>query len=50
MSPCIGVCTIEPGNPYCIGCKRTIDEIGRWVIMDDAERRKILDEIPKRTS
>ena len=48
ISPCIGVCTIQAGNPYCIGCKRTIDEIGRWVIMDDAERRLILDELPKR--
>ena len=48
MSPCIGICTIEPRSPYCIGCKRTIDEIGRWVIMDDAERRRILDELPTR--
>jgi uncharacterized protein len=50
ISPCIGICTIERKSPYCIGCKRTIDEIGRWVIMDEAERRKILDELPMRTA
>ena len=49
VSPCIGICTIEARSPYCIGCKRTIDEIGRWVVMDDAERRRILDELPTRT-
>jgi uncharacterized protein len=48
VSPCIGICTIEVRSPYCIGCKRTIDEIGRWAIMDDAERRRVLDELPTR--
>jgi hypothetical protein len=48
ISPCIGICTIERGSPYCIGCKRTIDEIGRWIVMDEAERRKVLDELPTR--
>jgi hypothetical protein len=49
ISPCIGICTINKDSRHCIGCKRTIDEIGRWVIMDDAERRRIIDELPTRT-
>ena len=48
MSPCIGICTIDRKSGFCLGCKRTIDEIGRWVIMDDTERRKILDVLPTR--
>jgi len=48
MSPCIGICTLDHKSGFCLGCKRTIDEIGRWVIMDDAERRRILNELPTR--
>ena len=49
MSPCIGICMIDPkGSGFCLGCKRTIEEIGRWVMLDDAERQRILDELPSR--
>jgi len=47
-SPCIGICTIEPSSPYCIGCKRTLKEIARWGVIDEAERLKIMDELPNR--
>jgi uncharacterized protein len=49
MSPCKSICMMDPKGPYCLGCKRTIDEIGRWPMMDDGERQRILDELPKRT-
>jgi len=48
MSPCKSICIMDSKSNLCLGCKRTIDEIGRWVIMDDAERRRILDELPTR--
>jgi hypothetical protein len=48
MSPCIGICTIDRKSNLCLGCKRTIPEIGRWQMLDDVERQKILDELPKR--
>ena len=35
MSPCIGICTIDRKSGFCLGCKRTIDEIGRWAMLDD---------------
>ena len=39
MSPCIGICVIDPkGSNLCLGCKRTLGEIGRWQAMDDVER------------
>jgi predicted Fe-S protein YdhL (DUF1289 family) len=49
MSPCIGICMIDPkGSGFCLGCKRTIEEIGRWMMLDDAERQRILNELPTR--
>ena len=49
MSPCIGICMIDPkGSGLCLGCKRTIEEIGRWAMLDDSERQKILDQLPQR--
>ena len=49
MSPCIGICMIDPkGSGFCLGCKRTIEEIGRWAMLDDIERQKILDQLPGR--
>ncbi len=36
-SPCIKVCHLGVDN-VCIGCRRSLDEIGRWSSMDSAER------------
>jgi predicted Fe-S protein YdhL (DUF1289 family) len=33
----------------CEGCKRTIGEIASWSRISDAERRRIMDELPRRT-
>ena len=48
MSPCIGICTIDRKSGFCLGCKRTIDEIGRWQMMEETERQRIVSEIPSR--
>ena len=48
MSPCIGICTHRRKSGFCLGCKRTIDEIGRWPMLDDPERQKIIDQLPGR--
>ena len=49
MSPCIGICMIDPkGTGWCLGCKRTIEEIGRWAMMDDVQRQAVLDQLPGR--
>lgn len=47
-SPCTGVCTID-GDGLCMGCHRSIAEITQWTLMDDAERRRLMDdELPRR--
>jgi len=47
-TPCIKVCQMDPARGLCLGCKRTLDEIARWGAMSDAEREKILAELPRR--
>jgi len=33
---------------YCLGCRRTLDEIARWGEMSDAERKSVLAQLPGR--
>ena len=47
-SPCISVCQIEEATGWCLGCRRTIDEIRDWIIMSPEERRRLLEELPLR--
>jgi predicted Fe-S protein YdhL (DUF1289 family) len=47
-SPCIKVCRIDPELGRCLGCARTLDEIGRWSAMSDEEREGVLRELPAR--
>lgn len=36
-SPCNSICTLDDDN-RCLGCKRTLDEISRWALMDADEQ------------
>jgi predicted Fe-S protein YdhL (DUF1289 family) len=47
-SPCILVCSIDERTGYCFGCGRTREEIGAWLEMGPAERRRIMAELPQR--
>lgn len=48
ISPCTGVCRMDPTTGWCVGCKRNIDEIVSWASMDDAARRRIFALLPQR--
>jgi uncharacterized protein len=39
-SPCINICRLEKG--YCVGCKRSREEISRWFWMNDGERERVI--------
>jgi predicted Fe-S protein YdhL (DUF1289 family) len=39
---------MDAANRYCLGCKRTLDEIGRWSEMSEAEHARVLAELPQR--
>ena len=48
MSPCKSICIMDSKSSLCLGCKRTIDEIARWPMMTDDERRTIVDSLKAR--
>lgn len=47
-SPCVNVCRIDAMSRHCLGCARTIDEIAAWTRLTDAERDRIMTELPRR--
>ena len=46
-SPCIGICRLGPDG-FCLGCLRSVQEIGSWSKKTDAERAEILKQLPQR--
>lgn len=49
-SPCVRVCVMDQAHGVCAGCHRTLDEIGRWLEISDAERSAVLAALPARRS
>lgn len=49
-SPCNSVCTIDSQTGRCAGCGRTLDEIARWSVMSDDEKRAICATLPAQGS
>jgi len=47
-SPCNKVCVVDAACGLCIGCGRTLAEIGGWISMTADERRRVSDELPAR--
>ncbi|MCR8725672.1 DUF1289 domain-containing protein [Frigidibacter sp. ROC022] len=47
-SPCVRLCVLHPETRTCLGCFRTLDEIGRWSKMTPDERRAVMAELPER--
>jgi predicted Fe-S protein YdhL (DUF1289 family) len=47
-TPCIKVCAIDASTGQCAGCGRTIEEIALWAAMTDAERKRIMRDLPQR--
>lgn len=48
-SPCRNLCTLDRATRTCIACLRTLEEIGGWSRMSDAEKRRVLDRIAAET-
>jgi predicted Fe-S protein YdhL (DUF1289 family) len=48
QTPCVKICTVDARLGFCLGCRRTIDEIARWAGMSAAERGRIMNELPER--
>ena len=48
LSPCLGICLMDPTTRMCRGCLRTIDEIRGWYEASAADKRAILDRLVAR--
>lgn len=48
LSPCTKICQIDPETRLCLGCLRSLEEIGGWSSMSDDQRQKIMAALPDR--
>lgn len=39
---------VDPASGLCQGCGRSLTEIGGWMSYSDAERARVMAELPKR--
>ena len=39
-SPCTKICAINYNDGFCMGCKRTIEEITSWTNLSDVQKKK----------
>ena len=48
QTPCEKICVVDGPSGLCRGCGRSLDEITRWTAYSDAERARIMAELPPR--
>ncbi|KAB2864503.1 MAG: DUF1289 domain-containing protein [Bauldia sp.] len=48
VSPCIKLCAVDAATGRCVGCGRSLAEIGSWLNLSPGERRAIMAELPAR--
>jgi len=41
-SPCVSICTVDRDTKTCIGCFRTLKEIGAWRSMTLDQKREVV--------
>jgi predicted Fe-S protein YdhL (DUF1289 family) len=47
-TPCIKVCVVDGESGLCLGCFRTLSEVASWAQFSDAERERLMAELPAR--
>ena len=47
-SPCIKICAVDGARKMCIGCGRTLAEIGGWTRFSPEQRRQVMDQAAAR--
>jgi predicted Fe-S protein YdhL (DUF1289 family) len=47
-TPCTKVCVVDGESGLCLGCFRTLGEVATWARLDDADRERIMAELPAR--
>ena len=47
-TPCVKVCVVDGESGLCLGCYRTLQEVASWARFTDAERDRLMAELPTR--
>ncbi len=47
-TPCVKVCVVDGASGLCLGCWRTLSEIGGWSGFTEEERAAIMSELGSR--
>lgn len=47
-TPCVQVCIVDGPSGLCLGCYRTLAEIGGWRGLTDEARAAVMAELPTR--
>lgn len=47
-TPCIKICVYDPVRRLCTGCGRSLEEIAGWAELDEAQRARVMAELPAR--
>ena len=47
-TPCNKICILDDASGLCRGCGRSLDEIARWAAYNDAERARVMAQLPRR--
>ena len=47
-SPCVSVCELDAAGQLCVGCGRSLQEIGEWSAAGNARRWQIVDTAAQR--
>ena len=47
-SPCINVCRMDDDTGWCMGCLRTLEEIGAWSRLSDAGKQAVCGQLAQR--
>jgi predicted Fe-S protein YdhL (DUF1289 family) len=47
-TPCVKVCIVDGASGLCLGCLRTLAEIGGWAGLTDGQRAAIMADLPAR--
>ena len=47
-SPCRNLCQLDEARRWCLGCRRSLDEIANWSRLNDAQRQAVWLALPGR--
>lgn len=47
-TPCVKVCVVDGASGLCLGCYRTLSEIGGWSALSDDQRAAVMADLPGR--